>query len=333
MKLKKEINQLGQVSQHLIMGLEGITLSKLEINILNNYPVGGIIFFKHNYESYQQIKDFIISIKEICQKNDFQNPFFTVDQEGGRVIRFGSPFTKFPAQQEWEKHDSVSAVANKLAKELSEVGINMNFSPVVDIDQHDSFIVGDRAFCGEASEVCFKAKEVIDAYKAQKIISVIKHFPGHGAVEEDTHKKLPICNKSLADLMELDLIPFIECISHGVEAIMTAHILYPKIDKDNLATMSKVFLQDILRNKLKFEGLIISDDLEMAAVSNDYSIPLAVESSVSAGCDMVFVTHLIDQVEPSILALNKKYQDNEKFSQASNQSVARILALKTKFSV
>ena len=318
-----------KIAQMLILGIKGQELTDIDDSNLRRIAPGGVILFKHNYADWEQLRQLNQTILERVESNTFISPWISVDQEGGRVLRFGEPFTPVPPQSHWGKR--VGEYAACLAKELRAAGLCVNYSPVVDITQNESLVIGDRAFSSQASEVVDCAKVALKAYRQQRVLGVIKHFPGHGAVSEDSHYEQPLCYKNLAELKALDLIPFQKLIQAGCEALMTAHIRFPRIDNKHIVTFSKKFLQEILREEFQYTGLIVSDDLEMKAVSQDFSYEESALKALLAGCDCVFLCHrymlfekvyeyLVQQFEKDVLS--KKQIDN---------SWQRIHALKKKY--
>ena len=274
----------------IMLDIEGKSLSEEDKLLIKNKHVGGIIFFSRNFESYSQIKRLIIDIKNIKQ-----NIIFAVDHEGGRVQRFKSEFTKIPSMQEislfakkYNNYEIFKEIAWLSSSELVSVGIDINFAPVLDLDINSSSIIGDRAFSNEAQEVIKNASFFIDGMNEAGMSSTGKHFPGHGGVVEDSHKEVPTDNRSFNELDSGndDLEPY-RRLSKKLDAVMCAHILFPKID-EYIPSFSKYWLKDFLRNELNYKGLVLSDDLTMLGAGNDLCHE-KVEKSLKAGCDMVLI--------------------------------------------
>ena len=274
----------------IMLDIEGKSLSEEDKFLIKNKHVGGIIFFSRNFESYAQIKRLIIDIKNIKQ-----NIIFAVDHEGGRVQRFKSEFTKIPSMQEislfakkYNNYEIFKEIAWLSSSELVSVGIDINFAPVLDLDIDSSSIIGDRAFSNEAQEVIKNASFFIDGMNEAGMSSTGKHFPGHGGVVEDSHKEVPIDNRSFNELDSGndDLEPY-RRLSKKLDAVMCAHILFPKID-EYIPSFSEYWLKDFLRNELNYKGLVLSDDLTMLGAGNDLCHE-KVEKSLKAGCDMVLI--------------------------------------------
>ena len=279
-------NKFGRI----MLDIESTSLSDEDKFVIKNKHVGGIIFFSRNFESYEQIKNLIIEIKNIKE-----NIIFAVDHEGGRVQRFKNEFTKIPSMQEislFAKKNSNSEIFKEIAwlsaSELISAGIDINFAPVLDLDKNSSSIIGDRAFSNEAEEVIKNASFFIDGMNEAGMSSTGKHFPGHGGVIEDSHKEMPTDNRSFDELDSgnNDLEPY-RRLSKKLDAVMCAHILFPKID-EYIPSFSNYWLKDFLRNELNYRGLVLSDDLTMLGAGND-SCHKKVENSLKAGCDMVLI--------------------------------------------
>lgn len=272
----------------LIIGLPGTILSAQDKSWLSHAAVGGIILFKHNFENKSQIRHYIQSIRD--ERDDI---FICVDHEGGRVQRFHEGFTLIPPMGSLGvlyQHDRLSALKQArecgelIARELREVGIDFSFAPVLDLDYGKSTIIGDRAFHADPEIVTALAKNFIEGLHAHDMIACGKHFPGHGFVVPDSHVADPIDNRSLDELLQADLIPYQELTS-GLDAIMTAHILFPQIDSE-IVSYSSLWLKTILREKLGYQGMIISDDLVMHAAAKLPPVE-RVSKALDAGCDYV----------------------------------------------
>lgn len=243
----------------LMIDIEGTELTEEDIRLLAHPRVGALIFFKRNYLDLTQLKALVRAIRAV--RPDI---LLAVDQEGGRVQRFGAPFTKLPPLADIGKQSE--SVAEELgwlmAAEILSVGIDFSFAPILDLQNSISKIIGDRAFHASPHKVATFAEAYIAGMHRAGMIAVGKHFPGHGSIAPDSHFDLPVDERSLEALSD-DMYPFKVLIAKGIDALMPAHILYPKVD--NLPVgFSKRWLIDILRNELQFSGVIISDDLSMA---------------------------------------------------------------------
>ena len=278
----------------VMIDLEGTSLTEEEKELIKHPLVGGIIFFARNYESVDQIQALVQSIHE----NTHQTILTCVDQEGGRVQRFKEGFTRLPPLRplghlyDHENEQGMGlakAMGWLMASEVLSVGVDFSFAPVLDLDYGVSAVIGDRAFHSDPSSVSQLARAYIQGMEEAGMACVGKHFPGHGAVAADSHLELPCDDRSTSEIMEKDVIPFAELISMNVlQGIMPAHVVYE--DQDGKpAGFSKVWLQQVLRKRLGFQGAIFSDDLNMAAAGMAGSFTDRANVAMNAGCDMVLV--------------------------------------------
>jgi len=252
---------------------------------------GGVILFTRNFESCEQLDALTASIQALRTPS----LLICVDHEGGRVQRFRDGFTAVPAMRTlgelWD-NDVAKAAAEAerlgrlMARELRAHGVDFSFAPVLDVDFGASAVIGDRAFHGNPNAVAHLASCLRRGLNAGGCAAVGKHFPGHGFIAADSHVALPVDERTLDTLLTDDLIPFAALAKEGMEAVMPAHVIYPAID-GVAAGFSRIWLQDILRGRLQFDGLIFSDDLEMAGAHAAGDIVARAEAAVSAGCDMV----------------------------------------------
>ncbi|AFZ59251.1 beta-N-acetylhexosaminidase [Anabaena cylindrica FACHB-243] len=297
--------QLHSFGNHLILGISGTTLSDDDKRALNELKPVGVIFFAKNFldgvpypvwlESFRQLID------QVRQYTERDLMFTTLDHEGGRVVRTPSPITRFPhayllrSSSTLRSRSHAYEVAKATAVELKSLGINLSWSPVADIfsNPHNP-IIGSRAFGTTAETASQGAREYYRGLREEGILGAAKHFPGHGDTSTDSHLELPILNLSLEDLKNRELIPFQILIQEQVPLIMTAHILFPQIDADVPATLSKTILNNILRDELGFQGVIVSDDLDMKAVSEIFMQSGTIVRAFNAGCDLFIVSRNIN---------------------------------------
>ena len=284
----------------LMVDLVGLTLSEEEAEILQHPLVGGVILFSRNYESPEQIAELTASIRALRDPH----LLISVDHEGGRVQRFRHGFTRLPPVgilgQGYERQPELTLSRAEMtgwlmAVELRAVGVDFSFAPVLDLDYGVSEVIGDRSFHRDPETVTAVAKAYIQGMKRAWMPAVGKHFPGHGAVEVDSHLGLPTDTRHFEDLLQADMLPFRQLCNSELAGIMPAHIVYEKSDSLP-AGFSPFWIQEVLRERLGFQGAILSDDLSMegAAVMGD-SVARA-EAALSAGCDMVLVCNKPDSV-------------------------------------
>ena len=313
----------------LMLDIDGTSLSNEDKDLLMNKHVGGLIFFSRNFESFNQITNLVHEIRNIKE-----NIIIAVDQEGGRVQRFNKEFTKIPTMQEVAKYANsnndmsfLKEVGWLISSELIAAGIDLNFAPVLDIDDKTSSIIGDRAFANNALDVISLTSNFIDGMHEAGMKSTGKHFPGHGGIFEDSHIELAEDHRELDELMGLDIKPYIE-LSNKLDAIMCAHILFPNIDK-YIPSYSRYWLNDILREKIKYKGLIFSDDLSMFG-AGDLSFANKAVKSIEAGCDMILVCNnryeainVIEAFEKNDIDLSKKIHLMRKTSNTDWDDLSR----------
>ena len=298
-----------------IINVDGLQLTKEESELINHELVGGVILFAKNYSNKDQITNLIQSIKDIKD-----NLIISVDHEGGRIQRFINNFTKLPSFHEISQIDDKDKkelvaynVGYVAGHELSSIGINMNFSPVVDLSiTGSSKLLDGRIFGSEVNQVIRLASCYIEGLKKTGVMPVLKHYPGHGRVTTDTHSQFCICDSSKEEIINQDILPFKILHDKYTIPIMTNHICYKNIDK-NVCTYSSVLLKIILGEMIKIKPIIISDDLEMYSAKYFDNHLINYESRVlqalDAGCDYLIIsTNLVKEDEYSTSA--NYYMDN-----------------------
>ncbi len=278
--------KLSDLGQLFIIGLRGTALSEEEAEFIERNNIGGIILFKHNYESVAQLAELINSVQALRSEYPL---FISVDHEGGRVWRFDD-FTRPPPMYEISKLDSPKfcyEVHKMIADELNACGINLCFSPCCDIwTNPNNKAIGDRAF-GDSEEVVSKfISSAIRGFQANNVISCAKHFPGHGDTTKDSHFDLPLIKHDLDSLKEREIKPFIKAAKSRVEMVMMGHLLVDSID-ENYPTSLSSKAYELLRSELKYQRIIITDDMEMHAITKKYTNNEAAELAFNAGADIL----------------------------------------------
>lgn len=321
-----------KIGQMMMIGFQGASISGELKEIILDYGVGGVILFSRNIESPEQIKELCRSIKKLYIENNKIPPFISIDQEGGRVFRLKSPFRQYPSYGELGRTDSEDAVrsnALSMAEELIDIGINMNMAPVLDVHTNPKNpIIGDRAFGSEPEIVSRLGMQVIAAFHEKGIIAVGKHYPGHGDTSSDSHLELPVVGHGIERLEEIEFKPFLHAFENGLNAVMTAHLLYPALDPDYPATMSEKIISGILRKKQGFDGVVITDDLEMKAISNNYTGEDAAILPIKAGADMLLICHSRDKQLETFESLLQAIEDGDIRMERIDKSFDRIIGLK-----
>jgi beta-N-acetylhexosaminidase len=333
-----EKNLEKMVGQLLCVGIPETQLNTNHIKLLNRIGVGSVILFQKNYESVAQLVELTNTIQKSIAAEAYRAlPLFIgVDQEGGRVQRFKEPFTRFsPMAKIGELNSAKTAFETGyvMSKELRAVGVNLNFAPVIDVPATlDAPGLGDRVFSIDPEVVANMGSALVRGIQRGGCMGVLKHFPGHGSANIDSHEDLPVCEKTVEQLDERDWIPFRKCIKARADALMTAHIFLPKIDASKPATLSRKILQDYLRKELKYSKLIFSDDLEMGAITKRYTLAEAAFLAIDAGCDIVLLCHSYEQFEDVWQHLVKAFASNTLAVKKLEESLLRIEAAKKKYS-
>ncbi len=280
---------LQQIGAHFIVGLSASTLLPEEELLLEELRPAGIILFSHNIEKNsaswkQQLQTLIASAKKASKRKDF---LVSIDHEGGKVHRLISPVTHFPEAQQWASY--AYEVGKVFARELRSLSFNLNFAPVLDIDSEpQNPIIGKRAFGKTAEVVSAAAINFFRGATEEGILSCGKHFPGHGATIKDSHLELPRVDAKREILFSRELLPFKKFIETGIHLLMTAHVLYPALDDKRPGTISPKIISNLLRNELGYKHVVISDALEMKALSDQTDSSLGV-SCLKAGVDIMLI--------------------------------------------
>ena len=279
-----------EIGQLLIGSFPATTVPPELRSLAKEFDLGGVILFSRNVETPEQVVELAADGEALGR----QAPaWVSVDQEGGRVARLKEPFTRWPpmAVLGRAKSDALAErFARALARELKAVGITLDYAPVLDIHTNPTNpVIGDRALAEKADEVARLGSAIIRALQDEGVAACGKHFPGHGDTTTDSHFELPLVEHPPDRLRAVEFEPFRAAIRARVAFIMTAHVLVPAIDEQRPATLSPAIVQRILRDELKYDGVILSDDLEMKAISNRMAVPAAAVEAIQAGCDGVLV--------------------------------------------
>ena len=281
-----------ELGQLFITGISGLSLTDYERTFIKEHNIGGVILFKHNYSDPAQLAELVNDIQTL---RDEYPLFISVDQEGGRVRRFQTRFTQFPSMFEIGKHNSPKLtfeVHKALAEELHACGINLNCSPCCDIwTNPKNNVIGDRAFGTTAEAVEQNISAAIRGLHTGNVLACAKHFPGHGCTTKDSHFDLPYVTKTIEELRTEEFIPFVKASKSRVEFMMMAHLVVDAIDKELPCTLSpKAY--DFLRSELKYKKLIVTDDMEMKAISDNFGVGDAAGKALVAGADIVLYRSL-----------------------------------------
>lgn len=280
------------VGQLAIVGFNGHTVPPDVRTLAREFDLGGVIFFARNVEAPEQVAELSRESQALASELPL---WVSVDQEGGRVARLKRPFTEWPPMITLGRAGSGSEqlaerFARALAAELHAVGISMDYTPVLDVHTNPrNPVIGDRALAERAEDVARLGTAIIRTLQGEGIAACGKHFPGHGDTSTDSHFELPLLEHPPDRLEAVELVPFKAAIAADVAAIMTAHILIPSLDEEHPGTLSPAIVDGLLKKRLGYGGLVLSDDLEMKAISGRYGHSEATVQAIAAGCDAVLM--------------------------------------------
>lgn len=336
--ITKTLNEMTleeKIGQMMIIAYRKPTINDELSNLLNTVKPGGFIFFKENLVTYNESLELIKDIK-----NTAKTPMFlSIDQEGGNVDRLktikGITFSKMPAMADIGKTNDTSiayGTGANIAHNLKMLSLNMNFAPVIDVYSNPkNTVIGTRSFGSNAEVVAKMGLALSKGLKDNNIIPVYKHFPGHGNTETDSHVNLPIVNKSKEELLKEELIPFKEAIANGAEVIMIGHLAIPSITNSYIpASLSKKIITNLLKEELNYKNIVITDALNMKALTNNYTEKEIIEKSINAGVDILLMPeNPINAVSIIIDSIKNGTIKEEQI----NNSVKKILELKYKYNI
>lgn len=336
-KIKDKIDNMTldeKIGQLLIVGFEGTTIDNNTRYLIENLKVGGVILFQRNIKNIDQVVDLTNGLKDI-NKNNKAPLFISTDEEGGNISRLPEGYKKLPNAKQIGDLDDLDfsfKFGELLGIRLKSLGINLNYGPVMDINSNPSNpVIGNRAFGNKSKIVTRNGIGVLKGIKSVNVIPSIKHFPGHGDTDMDSHVNLPIINKSLEDIKKLELIPFQRSIEEGIDMVMVAHILFPEIDKNYPSTMSENIINKLLREELGYDGVVISDDLTMGAITKNYSLEDASLKFLEAGGDIILICHGIDNPSKIVEYIKEAVEKNILTIEDIDKKLYRILSLKDKY--
>lgn len=329
-----EITQ--KIGRLFIGGMPGPELDTHTIRLIKHYHLGGIILFSRNIEDPIQLARLCKDIQKAAMENSGYPLFLAIDQEGGRVARLKQPFSQFPGNasigESPNPEKSALHFASTTAKEMSLVGLNMNMAPVIDVahPHMDSHLVG-RSFSQDPSLVTQLGKIVINTLQQGGIMAVAKHFPGLGKSDLDPHLHLPTIRAPFEEMESVHLAPFHGAIEADVSAIMSSHAVYPALEPGIPATLSKKIITDLLRKKMHFSGLIISDDLEMGAIAKKRGLPEGAAEAFAAGIDLLLICKSQSLLIDSIELIRDKILKGDILYEQLEKSLERIKKYKKRF--
>lgn len=324
------------LGQLFVVGFEGTSVPERSRRLLIDEGLGGVILFKRNIEGLEQVVALNTELFEIGKAAG--TPLIvSVDQEGGRVARLRGICSDVPsmravgnaAETDVEVPYRLGAM---MARELCALGFHWDFAPVVDVDTNpDNPVIGERSFARDAQVVARLAARFIEGMQGAGVACSAKHFPGHGDTDVDSHHALPRLPHGLERLEDVELVPFRAAVQAGVASIMTAHVMFPALDESEPATLSPAILDGLLRKRLGYDGVVVSDDLEMAAVADRYGIEELVRLGLLAGVDLFLVCHDPAKQAAAVEAAHQLVASGRVPRERVTEALLRVAALKGRF--
>lgn len=324
-----------KLGQLLMVGFEGRDIPVHMEQLFRDYHIGNIIYFRRNVAEHTQVSQLSEALQQLSGKYNGIPLSIAIDQEGGMVARIDKDITVMPGQMTLGATGNVDHAyeAGRISgMELAQMGITINFAPVLDVNNNpQNPVIGIRSFGEHAELVAQFGVKMIDGYQSMGISACAKHFPGHGDTTADSHYELPSVAHGLERIHDVELVPFKAAIEAGVDQIMTAHVQFPALEPEGKpATLSYRVLTELLREELGFEGLIVTDCLEMNAISQGIGVGRGAVEAFKAGADLILVSHLIERQFAAFHALEAAFLAGEFDEARIDQSVERVLAMKRK---
>lgn len=280
-----------QIGQLFLVGFDGYTVPEDFKKAIQEFNLGGTIYFRRNAESPVQLALLSNSLQIDCRPKDAPPLLISIDHEGGKVNRLSPPFTQFPAMHLIGEIGSAKLAFHlglAIGDELSAIGVNVDFAPVADVlTNPKNPIMAGRAFSSDPLVCAKMGSGICRGLQKSKVAAVAKHFPGHGDTSEDSHLTLPVVDRGLEESEQIEFIPFRRLIRSRVEAIMTAHLINKSLDPDLPATLSPKIINDILRAQIRFQRVVFSDDMEMKAITDNFGVEESAVMAIQAGCDIL----------------------------------------------
>lgn len=334
-----EIKQLSiqeKIGQMIIIGMDTNYITERIKKMIINYKIGGIILYRKNFHTYQEMLDLIRQLKELNKGNKIPL-LIAIDQEGGRVNRMPKEILNLPSANLIATKGGIEEVeksAEIIGKILKQSGYHLNFAPVLDIKRFENnHAIGDRCYGEKKEDVAKYGIAFMKKLQEQGIISVIKHFPGHGATKQDSHHFLPIIKEKMENIEKEDMYPFELAIKNGADAVLVGHLLIKNVTGIYPASLSRKFIVKYLRKKYRYNGLILTDDLKMKAIKFIYGADLAVRKAFEAGNDMIVFRFGKEEEKKVIEKIIHFVQEGKLKESRINRSVNRIIKIKQKYEI
>lgn len=321
------------VGQRLMVGFDGTGLTADLKFLIDTLSVGGLIFFACNLGSPAEIADLCAAAQQYAAACGKPPLLIAIDQEGGQVARLKAPmFTAFPGNPFLKDEADVDHFVDIVSRELRQIGVNMNMAPVLDVaDPIENSIMAGRAFAGPTETVARLGCRMIDQFQQNRVMAVAKHFPGIGRTTTDSHLDQPELDADLALLKSSDLVPFYAAIDHDVAGVMLSHICYTGIDPTLPASLSVPIVKDLLRDAMGYDGVVMTDDLDMGAIAKHYPIETSIGHLFAADVDIALICHAGPDIQRAHDELLRLTVASDEGRSATLRSVERIMRLKERY--
>lgn len=341
MSIERHVTDKREIGNLFVVGFHGTRFTSELREFLDELKPSGVILFSRNIEDPVQLAYLNRDLQLFAHKRLGDGLLIGVDQEGGRVRRLREPFTCFPCMMELAQSDrpddSIRVFARVTAREIRLVGFNVDFVPVLDVvadrDKLDESVIGDRGLGFDPRDVARLGRIVIETMRSEGVIPCCKHFPGHGGTRVDSHVDLPVDGREPAAFQTCDLIPFHEAFKANVEMTMTAHVVYPELDRDLPATLSRAIVGDLLRRRMRFKGVVITDDLDMGAITKQRSPGESCLLACAAGVDLLMFCNHPEKALTARSRLEEAVSAGELRPARVRQALTRVRRLKADYRV
>lgn len=328
-------NLSDNLGQLLIIGFDGTSVEDGVKSLLARFRPAGVILFARNLVAPEQTRKLTEDLQSFADELGIGPLLIGIDHEGGKVVRMGPPLTRFPGNLALARTGSLDLArrqARAMAEELLAMGVNWNFAPCVDVNSNPrNPIIGERAFGDNPEKVSAFGAAMIEEFQQRGLIACAKHFPGHGDTAVDSHLGLPCVSRPLESLREIELPPFRGAIAAGVASIMTAHIVFPALDAARPATASARIIGGLLREELGFEGVVVSDALEMAGFANSIGLKEGAPACINAGVDLLMVCNGRQAQEEVLSALQEASAAGRLDTEMIERAQGRVDSMKKAF--
>lgn len=324
-----------QIGQRMMVGFDGPELDEKFMKLIRDYKIGNVILFAWNITGKEQLARLCRQIQELVLQETGKPAWIAIDQEGGAVSRLPADATRVPgamALAATGRPENAYQAGRITGEELRALGVNFNLAPVLDVNSNDANpVIGVRSYGDRPETVIRYALQMMNGLHKGGVLSCGKHFPGHGDTSVDSHLALPTVDKSLEQLRQVELAPFQAAVDAGIPAIMTSHIMFPQLDPQFPATMSRRILTDLLKTEMGFNGLVMTDCMEMKAIQQTFGTVKGALHAVKAGVDLVLVSHTASTAEAVARAIRQALEAGEIDRAEWEQSLAKVADWKARF--